>query len=388
MSEKLTYEELEQRIKALEKSESKLKQAEEDLRVNRILLRDVLDIVPAFICAKNFDGKFILVNKKLSDFYGSTVKAMTNVLHANLCENENELRAMLAADREVIESGKPKFIPEETMENPDGSITVLETYKIPFTALGEPAVLIASNDITKRKHVEAELIKANENLKQLVSSERLAYTGRVASGIAHEIRNPSTNVSLALEQLCDAFEPHGKQMKYVEIIQRNLARINYLISELQNCARPPEMMVKPHDIHKLLENVIDSVDAKIIAKEINIVRNYTSRGSIVKVDREHIERTFVNLVLNAIEAIPRKRGTITVTTECDEKYFMIKIQDTGKGIAPESIFKIFDPFFSSKPNGIGLGLATCYGVIVSHGGTIEVASEPSKGALFTVSLPL
>ena len=127
MSEKLTYEELEQRIKALEKSESKLKQAEEDLRVNRILLRDVLDIVPAFICAKNFDGKFILVNKKLSDFYGSTVKAMTNVLHANLCKNENELRAMLAADREVIESGKPKFIPEETMENPDGSITVLET---------------------------------------------------------------------------------------------------------------------------------------------------------------------------------------------------------------------------------------------------------------------
>ena len=105
-------------------------------------------------------------------------------------------------------------------------------------------------------------------------------------------------------------------------------------------------------------------------------------------DREHIERAFVNLVLNAIEAIPRKRGTITVTTECDEKYFLIKIQDTGKGIAPETIFKIFDPFFSSKPDGVGLGLATCYSVIVSHGGTIEVAGELSKGALFTVFLPL
>jgi len=363
------------------------KQAEEELRVNRLLLRNVLDIVPVFICAKNLDGKFILVNKKLTDFYGSTVEAMTNVLHADLCEDKNELLAMLAADREVIESGKSKFIPAETMENPDGSITVLETYKIPFTAFGEPAVLIASNDITERKQFEAELIKANENLKKLASSERLAYTGRVASGIAHEIRNPSTNVSLTMELLCEAFEPHGKQMKYVEIIERNLTRINYLISELQNCARPPEMMVKPHDIHKLLENVIDSVDAKIIVKEINVVRNYTSRGSIVKVDREHIERVFLNLVLNAIEAIPRKRGTITVTTECDEKYFLIKIQDTGKGIAPESLFKIFDPFFSSKPNGVGLGLATCYGVIVSHGGTIEVDGELSKGALFTVSLP-
>ncbi len=76
--------------------------------------------------------------------------------------------------------------------------------------------MIASNDITKRKQFEAELIKANENLKKLASSERLAYIGRVASGIAHEIRNPSTNVSLAMEQLCDAFEPHGKQMKYVK----------------------------------------------------------------------------------------------------------------------------------------------------------------------------
>jgi len=141
------------------------KQAEEELRLNRILLRDVLDIVPAFICAKNLDGKFILVNKKLSDFYGSTVEAMTNISHADLCEDENELRAMLADDREVIESGKPKFIPEETMEDPNGGIAVLETYKIPFTALGEPAVLVASNDITEQKQAERRYRKMFENMK-------------------------------------------------------------------------------------------------------------------------------------------------------------------------------------------------------------------------------
>jgi len=103
------------------------KQMEGKLMLNRKLIRDVLDIIPVFICAKNLDGKFILVNKKLADFYGSTVEAMTNVSHADLCEDKNELGAMLADDREVIESGKPKFISEETMENPDGSITVLET---------------------------------------------------------------------------------------------------------------------------------------------------------------------------------------------------------------------------------------------------------------------
>ena len=144
------------------------KQAEEELRLNRILLRNVLDIVPVFICAKNLDGKFILVNKKLTDFYGSTVEAMTNVSHADLCEDKNELGAMLADDREVIESGKPKFISEETMENPDGSITVLETYKIPFTAHSQQAVLIAINDITERKQAEEELRLHSEMMKNMV----------------------------------------------------------------------------------------------------------------------------------------------------------------------------------------------------------------------------
>ncbi|MDP8322195.1 MAG: PAS domain S-box protein, partial [Candidatus Stygibacter australis] len=145
------------------------KKVEEKLKLNRLLLRKILDIVPIFICAKNLEGKFILVNKKLTAFYGSTVEAMTNVIHADLCEDENELRAMLADDREVIESGKPKFIPEETMENPDGSTIILETYKIPFEAQGKPAVLIASIDITERKQAEAELFNAEKKYRELVN---------------------------------------------------------------------------------------------------------------------------------------------------------------------------------------------------------------------------
>ncbi len=153
------------------------KQVEDELRLSKTLLRDVMDLVPVFICAKNLDGKFVLVNKKLTDFYGTTIEEMTGMLHADLCEDKNELRSMLADDRLVIENGKPKFIPEETMKNPDGSITVLETNKIPFTAYDEPAVLIASADITERKRAEqiqkvlyniSNAVITTDNLEKLI----------------------------------------------------------------------------------------------------------------------------------------------------------------------------------------------------------------------------
>ncbi len=140
--------------------------AEEAAERNRLLLRTVLDVVPAYICAKSRAGRFLLVNQKLAAFYGTTVEAMTGRLHAELCRDAEELRAMLAADREVIEGGVPKLIPEETMENPDGTQAVLETYKLPFVANDEPAVLIVSSDITARKRMESERERLTAAIEQ------------------------------------------------------------------------------------------------------------------------------------------------------------------------------------------------------------------------------
>ena len=168
MADKPTYAQLEQRLQALEKEEIVRKRIENELRMSKKLLRDVMDIVPAFICAKNMDGRFILANKKLTDFYGTTVEEMTGRLHADICEDETELEGMLAADRRVLVSGKPEYIPEETMENPDGSISVLETYKIPFTAYDEPAVLIVAADITSRKRTEKILRESEDRFRTVL----------------------------------------------------------------------------------------------------------------------------------------------------------------------------------------------------------------------------
>ena len=147
-----------------------LRQAEEKEASSRALLRLVLDRVPAYICAKDLAGRFLLVNQKLADFYGRPTAAMTGSLHADLCEDPEELRAMLADDREVIESGRIKCIPEETMKNPDGSSTVLETYKIPFAANNEPAVLVTSTDITERKRAERKIQQESLLNKTIIDS--------------------------------------------------------------------------------------------------------------------------------------------------------------------------------------------------------------------------
>ena len=220
-----------------------------------------------------------------------------------------------------------------------------------------------------------------------VQSERLAFTGRIAASIAHEIRNPLGNVSMAVQQLKEAFVEDSPWTKHIEVIIRNTNRINFLITELLNCARPPKLNIQPHDIREILESTLDSIKAKIASQRIEVSKRFNSKTPLINVDKEQIERVFSNVMLNAVESMLHG-GKMTVTTEIEGGFLVVKIRDTGEGIPEEDIIRIFDPFFSTKPSGVGLGLATTYGIVVSHGGTIGVESEPNGGTLFVISLPI
>ena len=219
-----------------------------------------------------------------------------------------------------------------------------------------------------------------------VHYERLAFTGRIAATIAHEIRNPLTNVLIAAQQLHEFSKAGTPLAKYIDMIRRNAEKANNLIIELLNCARPPKLNLKPYNAHEILDSVLSSTDIRL--QKIEVIKEYTSKSPILNIDKEQIERAFSNLVINAIEAMSKSGGKLTIATENDQDFFTVKIQDTGKGIPEEDIIQIFDPFFSSKPSGTGLGLATCYGIIASHSGTIEVESKPKKGSSFAVFLPI
>ena len=224
-------------------------------------------------------------------------------------------------------------------------------------------------------------------VKESVLSERLAFTGRIAASIAHEIRNPLGNVSIAAQQLKKAYSEDSPWSKHIEVIIRNTERINFLITELLNCARPPELNIRPSDMHEVIENVLDSIRGSLSTQRIEVIKKFDSKLPIINVDREQINRVFLNVIINSIEAMP-EGGTMTISTSIEKDLFVVKIQDTGEGIREEDIIKIFDPFFSTKSTGVGLGLSITYGIVVSHGGRIGVESIWKRGTVFTISLPI
>ncbi|MEK7448100.1 MAG: ATP-binding protein [Planctomycetota bacterium] len=254
-------------------------------------------------------------------------------------------------------------------------------------------IIFIARDIRKTKNLIEELTQSKRELEksytqlqeskdELIRSEKLAFTGRIAANNAHEIRNPLANVSMAVEQLKKA----PRRPQYIETVLRNTKRINYLITELLNCARPPKLNIRPYNIHRVLEDVLESLKTKIVSQKVTVAKGVRAKLSRIKMDKEQMHRAFLNLATNAIEAMPNG-GRLDYLTETNENFLVVKIRDTGKGIPEENIIRIFDPFFSSKPGGVGLGLTICYGVIVSHGGTIEVKSRLRKGTTFTISLP-
>lgn len=238
-----------------------------------------------------------------------------------------------------------------------------------------------------REELAASYTALKANKDDLVRSEKLAFTGRMAAGIAHEIRNPLTNIVMSLRQLkkYDKIKPEG--LHYAEIMERNSKRIGYLVAELLNCARPIKLNLQPWDIHRIIEDVLNLLKVRQKMQRIKLIKNLTPHPSILPVDKEYLGRVFLNILGNALEAMPHG-GDLSIDTKIEKDRFLIKIQDNGIGISEKNLIRIFDPFFSTKKGGVGLGLSTCQNIVTSHRGLIEVESAWRKGSAFVVSLPL
>lgn len=231
------------------------------------------------------------------------------------------------------------------------------------------------HDITNLKKAE----------KATLQIEKLAATGRLVRTLAHEVRNPLNNINLSVEHLREE-AVDGNDPTYLEIIQRNSNRIGALITELLNSSRPAEMKMELHVLQSIMdESVLDAID-RLTLQRIKLEIKYPDVPVMVTVDKEKLKLAFSNILINATEAINHKQGRISVVINNDSDPSIV-ISDNGCGISEENISRLFEPYFTSKRNGMGLGLASTLNIIQSNKGAIDVKSALNVGTSFIITFP-
>ncbi len=233
-----------------------------------------------------------------------------------------------------------------------------------------------------------ELRKVNTELIQVRSHEKFAATGRIARTIAHEVRNPLTNINLAADQLKSEVIPNDENASHLfEMIARNSNRINQLISDLLNSTKFSELTYTKISVNDLLDETLKEAGDRISLTHIKVIKDYTSGICDVSVDKERIKVAFLNIIINALEAMENKKGSIlTLETKVEGDIRRIIISDNGPGMDNEALNRVFEPYFTSKPKGNGLGLTNTQKVILNHKGEISVESSKGKGTSFTITL--
>lgn len=237
-----------------------------------------------------------------------------------------------------------------------------------------------------------ELEKTRDLQQQLQEAEKSAVVGRLASAIAHEIRNPLNYINLSLDHLRKKFQPNeeSKQENFDKLTSQlkiEVDRINQQISDFLRYSRPVKLDLKSIEIREVIEDSLRLVEPQ--AEETNIKISIVERDIIPNVlgDSEVLRSVFNNLFINATQSMEKEGGNLNITLSSDEECVKIDIKDTGYGIPKENIGKIFQPYFSTKETGTGLGLAIVKRIIDDHKGKINVESEENFGTTFSVKLP-
>lgn len=231
------------------------------------------------------------------------------------------------------------------------------------------------HDITNLKRIE----RAQFQIEKLRSTAMLLRT------LAHEVRNPLTNINLSVEQLKPEINSEDANI-YLDIIARNCGRIDGLISELLDLSRPAEISLQRTGLQDIIEATLAAASDRIALKNIRLELAYPERPAFVMADKDKLKIAFLNILINAVEAVPAQSGVITIAVreEAPQQYKVL-INDNGGGIPEENISRIFEPYFTSKTNGFGLGLAATWNILQSHRAGVDVSSQLGEGTSFMLT---
>lgn len=264
------------------------------------------------------------------------------------------------------------------VEVPAGEKTLtLRLALLPLGEVGGPERILTIEDLTERVELR----------QQMGRVERLASLGRLSAGIAHEVRNPLTGISLLLDDLHDRLLSNTGDQQLIRRALQEIERLEALVTELLKFSSQTDLRLEPGDIGEVLRSTLFLIGKQCEHKRVALIEELADDIPPFPLDANKLKQCFLNLVNNALEAMP-DGGTLKVQSKVSEGEVLVAISDTGVGIPADRLKLIFEPFYTSKGDGTGLGLAITYNIVSDHGGQVDVESRPGQGSTFTVSFPL
>ena len=328
-------------------------------------------------------------------------------------ENDHALVRWLRDARRVLSREEltrtPQLVVEQELANLDAVLVVpgfIEHELVGFLALGEklsgagysPDDLNAFSMLAHEAAMAienarsyGELVKANEQLRlayeRLLQQERLVAAGQFATGMAHEIKNPLSAIKTFAEYLPEKYQDPGFREKFFRIVQSEIDRINTIVRELMEFAKPAPLQLESVTVTPLLEETLALMSSQFLKYGIRLEKSFSENGLTIQADPKQLKQVLLNLLLNSVEAMPAG-GRLEVDTSVQDGQLILKIADSGCGIPEEHHHKLFDPFFTTKERGMGLGLAIVKGIMERHGGSIAIRSRPDVGTTVELVLPV
>lgn len=344
------------------------------LKASETKFRSIFENSHDVIYLSSKEGRIIDVNQAAERLFGYTREEMLRMNAGDLYENKAD-REKFA--QEIREKGTCANF-EVTLIDKFGNRKYCSlTSNIQRTVENGEVYQGIIHDMTERKKAEQDLMVA----------EKFAFVGKIARTLAHEVRNPLTNISLSVEQLEDLITDESLTI-YFDIIKRNGKRINDLVTELLENSKPMELKKSPTPLENILKSTVDLARDRAELKNIKLITDFNLKDKHIMADESKLSIAFLNIIINAIEAVNKNEGVIKIASSCDSSKCRVEIEDNGPGIPKDHLKKIFDPYFTSKPNGMGLGLAATQNIISTHNGTIDIQSEENKGTKFRIELDL
>lgn len=360
------------------------KRLEKDLQQANKFLGSVMDSMVDAVVTADLKGHVLLSNRQAQEILGLPSDEASRIKRLqDFCPIE-ELRRL----RGIMDQGGGKAEGVRTfLINTKGEHVPVLVNSSTIRSGGKPMATVGVfHDLRQQIKMERHLSEAR---LQVVQSEKLARLGQLAAGVAHELNNPLTGITIYAELVKESLDPDSPAIADLDNIIEDVERCRDIVGDLLDYSRQTTVRIEELDLHKVIEDAFNLIRDDALFLHVDVVRDYHKGPLIIEGDEKLLRQVFINLLSNAIDAMGG-HGRLTVRTGLDDQGMRFaEIYDTGPGFKPEHIARVFDPFFTTKPpgEGTGLGLSVVYGVVTRTGGTVEAKNGSHGGAVITVRLP-